>query len=97
MYTLEHYLSLTVFQSVHHPYCCFITMRADEAAVGVVCRLEHSQKEIVLKRGVSYLPGTQSERDSASECTWSSIYTTEYNRTRGTIVLVSKQRECKRQ
>ena len=69
----------------------------DEAAVGVVRRLEHSQKEIVLKRGVSYLPGTQSERDSAPERTWSSIYTTEYNRMRGTIVLVSKQRECERQ
>ena len=36
----------------------------DEAAVGVVCRLEHSEKEIVIKWGISYLPGTQSERDS---------------------------------
>ena len=50
-----------------------------------------------IKREVSYLPGTQSERDSAPEHTWSSIYTTEYNRTCGTIVLVSKQRECERQ
>ena len=24
MYALEHYLFLTVFQSAHHPYCCFI-------------------------------------------------------------------------
>jgi hypothetical protein len=54
-------------------------------------RLEHSQKEIVLVRRLSYLPGTQSERDSAPECTWSSIYTIEYNRTHGTIVCVSKQ------
>ena len=69
----------------------------DEAAVGVLCRLEHSQKEIVIKRGISYLPGTQSERDSAPEHTWSSIYTTEYNRMHGTIVLVSKQKECERQ
>jgi hypothetical protein len=56
-----------------------------------VHRLEHSQKEIVLVRRLSYLPRTQSERDSAPEHTWSSIYTTEYNRMRGTIVRVSKQ------
>ena len=35
--------------------------------------------------------GTQSEKDSAPEHTWSSIHTTEYNRTYGTIVPVSKQ------
>ena len=46
---------------------------------------------------VNYLPGTQSERDSAPEHTWSSIYTTEYNRMHGTIVFVSKQRECEGQ
>ena len=67
---------------------------SDEAAVEVMCRLEHSQKEIVISGGVNFLPGTQSKRDSAPERTWSSIYTTEYNRTCGTIVLVSKQKEC---
>ena len=58
-------------------------------------RLEHSQRKIiVLVRELSYLPGTQSEKDSAPEHTWYSIYTTKYNRTHGTIVLISKQREC---
>ena len=64
----------------------------DEAAVGVMCRLEHSQRELVLVRELSYLPGTQSEKDSAPEYPWSNIYTIEYNRTHSTIVLVSKQK-----
>ena len=51
-------------------------------------------RENYISEKVSYLPGTQSERTAAPWHTWSSIYTTEYNRTHGTIVLVSKQREC---
>jgi hypothetical protein len=69
----------------------------DEAAVGVMRRLEHSQRELVLVRELSYLPGTQSERTGAPEHTWSSIYTTEYNKTHGTIVLCLKKKECARQ
>ena len=55
-------------------------------------RLEHSQRELVLVRELSYLPGTQSEGTGAPEHTWSSIYTTEYNRTHGTIVLCLNKR-----
>jgi len=49
---------------------------------------EHSQKVMVLVRAYNTLPGTQSESDSAPEVTWASIYTTEYNRSRVTIVRV---------
>ena len=33
MYALEHYLFLTVFQSAHHPYCCFIKKK-DKTDIG---------------------------------------------------------------
>jgi hypothetical protein len=45
-----------------------------------------------ISEAYSTLPGTQSESDSVPEPTWSSIYTTEYNRMHATIVLVSKQK-----
>jgi hypothetical protein len=60
---------------------------AIEAAEGIqVHRLKHSQKVIDISRAYSTLPGTQSESDGVPEPTWSSIYTTEYNRMHATIV-----------